>query len=128
MIKDFRTLNITTWSCIGFVGFLFLGTAVRFLARAYPILNLIFLTLLFLSLAVFIWIVLSPQFQAPFKLDALETALIIALALLFAYGDAIVRLRIHHVFPARQHQPKPPAGTPQRPPTVDAVVLRPAQR
>lgn len=128
MIKDFRILNITTWSCLGFVGFLFFSTAVRFLARAYPILNLIFLTLLFLGIAVFIWIVLSPQFQAPFKLDALETALIIALALIFAYGDAIIRFRIRHVFPARQHHPKPPTGAPQRPPTVDAAVFRPAQR
>ncbi|MDY6936906.1 MAG: hypothetical protein SWY16_04495 [Cyanobacteriota bacterium] len=123
MIKNFRILNLTTWGCLGFVGFLLVSTAVRFLARAYPVLNLIFLTVLFLGIAVFIWILLSPQFQAPLKLDAIETAVIIALALILAYGDALVRLRlVRHVFPARQHQPdRPPASAPPIP-TVDAAA------
>jgi hypothetical protein len=110
MIKDFRALNILTWSCLGFITFLGITTAFRLLARHYPILNLLLLAALGISLAVFAWILLSPQISAPLKLDAIETAAIVALSLVFAYGDALVRIR-----PNRHDAPIPHAPQPQTP-------------
>ncbi|MBE9039946.1 hypothetical protein IQ235_03955 [Oscillatoriales cyanobacterium LEGE 11467] len=136
VIKDFRILNIATWGCIGFVGFQFVSTALRFLAKQYPTLNLILLTVLFLAIAIFLWIVLSPQFKVPFKLDAIETAAVVALALFFSYGDAIVRYRFnrHDSTPTpeqpQQQQPPTDSGTPdfKTVKTVDAAVFRFTQR
>lgn len=133
MIKNFQFLNFTTCGCIGFVGFLFFATALRLLAKQYPTLNLILLTVLFLAIAVFIWIILSPQFKAPFKLDAIETAAVVAVALVFAYGDAIVRFRFNRhdstPTPEQPQREKPPVG-PGAPhfKTVDVAVLRSVKR